>query len=272
MEKFHDFIVDVLLWPQFLRFFNGLEKVESILLTNTISQFDSYISNAQGVVKAICTWIMAVFVALEFYNIVLKEEFDLERLYFLFIKVGIMRLIIYCAPDFLELLVLTGNWWCSKLSDSALDISVFSTTMYDMLSDSIPKEASGFWGVIFGIIQQIGCILLYIPNMIVWLVGYFMMIVLAYARNIELVILTALSPIPLCFVPWEGSKDITKRFIFSYSAVVLTGFVMLLVVGLWIELLMAEQMDIWMVTALDVLLIVLLAKAGGWAKEVLGQG
>ena len=273
MQAIHDFIVEVLLFPSLMKFFAGMEQAQEILQTDMIAELSHYISAVQGIVKGICSGIMAVFVGLEFLDIIKKEDLDLNRFIFLFIKIGICRLLVFCAPDLLELIVLTGNYWCAGLAGESLDTSTFEGTMHTLLSMSIPSESGeGPMGFIaaFGklILAFIGAFI----NMLIWIVAWIMMIVLSYTRNVELVVLTALSPIPLCFIPWEGSKEITKRFIFSYAAVVLTGFIMIMMMEIYIDLILAGEMDIMWITAMDVLLVVLFAKAGGWAKEALGQG
>ena len=66
-----------------------------------------------------------------------------------------------------------------------------------------------------------------VPTLILWICA-FIILVISYARWLEIKALSTLSPIAFSFLPFRGTSDVTKRFIFAYAAVCLQAVVIVL--------------------------------------------
>lgn len=71
---------------------------------------------------------------------------------------------------------------------------------------------------------------------IILLLCSFIIVVVAYARFIEIQALSILSPISYSFLAFRGTSDVPKRFTFTYASVCLQALVMVLCLVLFIAL------------------------------------
>lgn len=271
MRNLHDFLVDAF-YGIYKLFFDGIES--SIQIFNSdlavIPQVQQMMESVADVIQPICYTIAGIFFMIELLSLLKKEEVTEQDVFVMLIHLGLARFIIYYAPQLLNLLNITGNYWISKISVDSLDQSML-VEIKQTIADAIPKVTGGIWNWIGITILQLCISLAFLFNSVVLLVTYIVVMALAYARNFELVILTAISPIPFCFVPFSGTKEITKKFILAYAAVSLQGVIAMIVFSLYVAV-MSSANTIINITIVSIVLMIGIVKSGSWAKEVLGLG
>lgn len=106
---------------------------------------------------------------------------------------------------------------------------------------------------------------------VLWIVGLYIHVI-AYVRDFELAILEALSCLPVIFYVYQDTKDIPKRFIFSYASVVMQGLVIMIVFVMYQAMLQdALSSGIINVIFASAVAFMGIKKSADWAGKALGQ-
>lgn len=251
-------------------FFNGLNNVNNTLNVDMISELSTSIDTVQTVMKGVCTAVMTIFMLLELISMIEKEDIDEKFIFKMIMKLGFTRFLIYYAPQLMELIGLTANFWCSELYLTSVDGGAVLAEIEATVANAIPENGSGIWGMITATLQQLfGAVPLLLQSVIV-LVAYIFISVFPMARNVEMVLLTAVSALPICFITYSGTKEITKKFFLKYTSVCLQGVLLMVCVSVYFGLVSYAGSDMWQLTLYNILLIIMVAKTGTWSKEILG--
>jgi len=190
------------------------------------------------------------------------------------VKVAAKLVLAYVALDIssqlMEAIYATG-------ADLMSRVSVAESSMGTLVKDELRAALEGL-----GILEAIGMLAtLGIAFLIVWLAGIVIM-VMAYARSIELLIHIAIAPIPCAFLLLEdhhGSRLFWK-FIMSFAANCLQGFFIVLSIALYnvlvteiFEAATADGAELPAITGSlllgAVVLVTCVVKSGSIAKQIL---
>ncbi len=168
-------------------------------------------------IKAIAYVIMGVILTIELIKLFTQmEKIKPEQIIKYIIKLISLTLIVEYSTDFLILLYETGSSWINSIGSTG------KITIFGLVMDPINQVNHAFNPT--AIIGDVISIL--IPVAIIWILTG-LVIVIAYGRMFELVILTAVAPIAIAFFPVENGQ-IFKKYILYYFAVVLQGLFIIL--------------------------------------------
>ena len=146
------------------------------------------------------------------------------------VKVAAKLVLAYVALDISSQLMEAIYAAGAELISSVTEVK---STMGDLVKDDLQKALEGL-----GLIEAIGLLATVgVAFLIIWLAGIIIM-VMAYARSIELLLHIAIAPIPCAFILLEdhhGSRLFWK-FIMSFAANCLQGFFIVLSIALFNEL------------------------------------
>ena len=233
------------------------------------------------VITPTATSIIALCFFIEFMKLSLKMDmFKWEWAVSAMAKFAVAKAALGIAPDFLLGIYQTGTGFI-KTASSTFGLTNNSTyyivtkQLFELMTD-------------MKFFEELACIfVLFIPILVVWVVGIFL-IVMSYARMFEIMLYIAVSPLPIAFLPLENS-NITKKFVLNFSAVVLQGLIMLVIViifqgfigsflTLFIEMMSQDGDKYVQIVAIAaamlcsaLTLLVMTMKSGQVAKSVLGQ-
>lgn len=271
MKELHDLIVEIV-YGSFELFMGGIEHAVLVLQADLSSNatIGGTIQKVQDCMQGVSYAIMTILFMLELVELLKKEDVSERDVYRIIMQLGITRMIIYYAPQFLNLIYMTGSFWIAQIDVAVIDDTILES-IKENISDTVPMATGGLWSNIVTIVKQLLSFIKFLPNMIVMFVAYVAIEAMAYARNIEIVVLTAVSSLPLCFIPYSGTKEITKKFILLYAAVCMQGVMMVIGIGIVVSLLSITT-GIWNITVVTVVLCLVISKTGTWAKETLGLG
>lgn len=275
MKGFHDFLV-YWLGKGYAYIFDKLASIsQNIFDTGWFSDpfILSMTENIQNAISGIAYTLMIIFFFVELIDLVSQENLtDLpeEFIYRLFIKLSITRILIHYTTPLLTWIVDTTNYFMLEIPSITTTDAILEKLLQS-IDSTIPLRGSNLFTNILVIIQQ----LLFGAGLALPLAIFALVVgavaVLSYVRNIELLILLTIAPIPFCFIPYGKTRDIPKKFILSFASVALQGMIMLIAIGI-IMAILATTTSIWEWIILFVVLAVAVAKAGSWAKECLGLG
>ena len=145
-----------------------------------------------------------------------------------------------------------------------------------ILNDLIPVvivEKTGVWEHILGIFDYLGVALFCVALDVIGIIIF----VICVCRVIQMAIMAVMAPIPLAFVIWSETRDITKRFFLGYFAVCLQGafiFIAFAIFSFTKSSVLSHILglgDGLISSSLSlVILAVCVVSSGRWAKEILG--
>lgn len=100
--------------------------------------------------------------------------------------------------------------------------------------------------------------------------------VIVYGRIIEIMILTALAPLPLSTLAGEGMQNVAKRFLQVYMSVCLQGVVLLIgtmIYGAMMSSVLVEG-DSWEVirnvVLMSLVMVIIFVKSSSWSRQLTG--
>jgi len=268
-----------------LDFDDFLDKALDVLTMSSLST-DPIFSGAYTVavrisdraVKPTATSIIAICFLIEFLKLSLKMDmFKWEYAVSALAKFAIAKSALDIAPDFIMAIYGKGTTMITEAYSS-----------YGFGGGSLFSTA---WGSLETLMTSIGWVealamssVLTIIFLAVYVAGIFIL-VMAYARMIEIIMYISVTPLAVAFVPLENS-GITKKFALNFAAVVLQGVLMIVIImifnALTSDLLgsVTSSGDTWgdVVRISGTMLVVTLTlvtatvKSGSIAKSILGQG
>lgn len=106
---------------------------------------------------------------------------------------------------------------------------------------------------------------------ILWILGMYIHVI-AYVRDFELAILESLACLPVIFYVYQDTKDIPKRFIFSYASVVMQGLVIMVVFILY-QAMLQDALNVGTSSVIFASAVAFMGikKSADWAGKALGQ-
>ena len=269
MSAIRDTIVEFIFYA--LGYFDwAIEQVSDVLTLNIFN--GGLVILAQGianVIKPIAYTIISICFLIEFIKItaemnILKWEYGVRVLIkFVFAKVAIdlsSELLTAIYTTGADLIITIGNDPNGALGNA--------------VSGAIEAEVNNMsWMQAMGIMTTI-----VLPIMAIMVIAL-IVLVMAYARIFELSIYIAIAPIPCAFLPVDGSR-ITKKFFFSFAAVVLQGVFMVIILQLYKTLCITVFIPLIVVPGIintapmnmlfgSLLLVLTIMKSGTWAKQIL---
>ena len=241
-------------------------------------------NSIKGALRPFAITILGLCFIIEFLKVIINEDMLKWQTGF---KIGAKLVLTYVALDIssklMEAIYITGtnliNTAISKVGDignSTNGISMGST-MGEQVKDQLKNAIEGL-----NVLQAIGLLAtIGIGFLIIWLIGIIIM-VLAYARSIEILMHIAVAPIPCAFLILEGhqASRIFWKFIMSFAANCLQGFFIVLAIALY-NALVVQIFDKIIRPAADVsgivgglllgtiVLLVTVVKSGSLAKQIL---
>jgi len=222
-------------------------------------------------IRPIAITILGLCFVLEFLKIIIHAEILKWETG---LKVGAKLILTYVAlditPQLMEAIYATGQYLTSMVAESTHDIgSLVATSLHNALNDLSLLQA-------IGMIATVG-----IAFLVVWLAGI-VILVLAYARSIELLLHIAISPLPCAFILLEdhhGSR-IFWKFVMSFAANCLQGLFIVLSIALY-DVMVIEILETALEIGADlpaiagslllgaIVLVVCVVKSGSVAKQIL---
>jgi hypothetical protein len=183
---------------------------------------DSVIAPATGVIVGICFFIE--FIKTTMRMDVLKFENAIAALFkFVFAKAAID-----IAPRLVLGFYEMGSDWVTQTAgrgvDSEIQLKDFTQTLASEMNRLIGTAASDFeWYQSLALCAVLGIVFLSV--MIIGVI----VVVMAYARSVEILLYIAVAPLPCSFVLMDNGQ-VTKRFLLQFLGVVLQGVLMLIII------------------------------------------
>lgn len=183
----------------------------------------------------------------------------------------ILKVIIDTYPDILAAMYESGKELV-RSTNLTMGDEVRELILTELIAPLV-NDIQGVWKHVFWILDYLGvalfCVVLDVIGMIIF--------VICICRIIQMAIMTVMAPLPLAFVIWSETRDITKRFFLSYFAVCLQGvfiFIALAVFSHTKSTVLKQTLGMGDGLVPSLLSLVILAvcvvSSGRWAKEILG--
>lgn len=234
----------------------------------TISPFDSTITavdTALAAVEGVALVLVSMFFAIELCNeaMLLKIQ-SYEQVFKIFFKFILAKVIVQNARGLMGIIYNSFNTVAAGLVENTYGfLSEFST------SDILPEpDEAGFMGLNY-LVKYLETM----PTFLILMGACWVINLILIGRIFEIVVYTAVSPIPLATFAAEGWHDTAKGFVKSYAAVCLQGLVVVLMFYSFSQVLdlMGGASAVGMtIVALSLALGV--ARSGQWARQALGCG
>lgn len=234
----------------------------------TISPFDSTITaidTALAAVEGVALVLVSMFFAIQLCNeaMLLKIQ-SYEQVFKIFFKFILAKVIVQNARGLMGIIYNSfNNVAVGLIEDTYGFLSEFTT------SDILPEpDESGFMGLNY-LVKYLETM----PTFLILMGACWVITLILIGRIFEIVVYTAVSPIPLATFAAEDWHDTAKGFIKSYAAVCLQGLVVVLMFYSFsqvVELMGGTSTVGITITALSLALGV--AKSGQWARQALGCG
>ncbi len=248
--------------------FNMLNGILCGDIETNFSNLYGMIDQVRNLILPICQTILGIIFFVEFIKIIIRmENLNVEMLISVLAKFGIAYSAMEWGPSVLNAIYATTAEWIQSLASSSAAPSALED-----LRDSASEAVAGL-----SFMECIGyMILITIAIIITAFVGYSIMI-MAWVRIIEIIVLMAMIPLPVAFSMLDGGQ-IIKQYLFSFAAVCLQGFLMVVVCGMYgniVEDMVISQAqggnlqaDMMGVVMIAVMLGMLLKKTGAWSRQI----
>ncbi len=239
---------------------------DNAVQTLTISPFDSSITaidTALAAVEGVALVLVSMFFAMQLCNdaMLLKIQ-SYEQVFKIFFKFILAKVIVENARGLMGIIFNSFNSIAAGLvEDSYGFLSGFDT-------DAILSEPAeeGFMNINY-LVKYIETM----PTFLILMGACWVINLILIGRIFEIVVYTAVSPIPLATFAAEGWQDSAKSFIKSYAAVCLQGIVVVVMFYAFsqvVDLLGGTSTIGITITALSLALGV--AKSGQWSRQAIG--
>jgi len=243
----------------------------SKILTTTIFDGEMYIiaNNIRQVIRPIAISILGLCFVIEFLKVLINADILKWETG---VKIGAKLTLTYVALDISSLLMeaiyATGN-------DLITNVAKTTSNVSSLVNANLRASLERLNVVeVFAVLASVG-----VAFIIVWLSGIVILVV-AFARTIELLLHIAVAPIPCAFLILESHRgsSIVWKFIMSFAAKCLQGFFIVLSIALYNKL-VRDVLDIYGTVDLAsiagnlvlgaVILVVCVVKSGTLAKQIL---
>lgn len=239
---------------------------DTAVSTLTISPFDSSItavSVAYSAVEGVALVLVSMFFAMSLCNeAMLFRIQSYEHVFKLFFKFFLAKALVVNARGLMGIIFNSFNSIAAGLvSDSYGFLSGFDT---DAIL-AMPEE-EGFMNINY-LIKYIETM----PTFLILMGACWVINLILIGRVFEIVVYTAVSPIPLSTFAAEGWQDSAKSFLKNYAAVCLQGLVVVVMFYAFsqvVDMLGGTSTVGIIITALSLALGV--AKSGQWARQAIG--
>lgn len=245
-------------------------ELNGVLSGDIASRFPAMyemINKIHSLITPICETVLGVIFFVEFVKVIIRmESLNMEMLVSILAKFGIAYSAMEWGPSVLNAIYATAAEWISGLSSSAAPAEL--PNIQKKLSDAVEGLT---WWECAGYMLYVG-----IAILITAFVGYSIMI-MAWARVIEIIILMAMIPLPVAFSMTDGGR-IIKQYLLNFAAVCLQGFMMLVVCSMFgsivTDMIGSHANGTGLtgsmtgVVFIAVMLGTLLKKTGTWARQV----
>jgi len=241
---------------------------DTAMNTLTISPFNSSITaidTALAAVEGVALVLVSMFFAIQLCSeaMLLKIQ-SYEQVFKVFFKFILAKVIVQNARGLMGIIYNSFNSVASGLiEDSYGFLSEFST------SDILPEpDEAGFLGLNY-LVKYLETM----PTFLILMGACWVINLILIGRIFEIVVYTAVSPIPLSTFAAEGWHDTAKGFIKSYAAVCLQGLVVVLMFYSFSQVVdLLGGADTIGITIVALSLALGVAKSGQWARQALGCG
>ncbi len=277
---------------------DGLKQFVYESIMSMIGTFDDNIGNAVGVltgdifsgnlyntvaaissvIKPMAYTIIAICFLIEFLKItinmdVLKWEFMLK----VFLKLVVAKFAIDVTPELLSAIYKTGAAWIFN----AADVNTASSLGEQVSPYLIEILNSIGWLEAIGLLASMAIAFLAVG------VCSIIVVVIAYSRTVELLVMVTISPIPVSFIPIEErGNGMAKHFFLSFAGVVLQGLFIIVAIKLFNAICTSAIFDVFDQMAASggtaavgdiafqlllgaLVLVMTVLKSGSWAKSIL---
>jgi hypothetical protein len=266
-----------------LETFDGMMLTAVDVLSGDLASWSAIVGFANSVIYPFALLIIGICLLIEISLVaskvdIIKWEHGLK----LCVKMALSVAALSIAPLFLEAMYAQAAAWIA-------DAAAFggSSAFGDMIANEIEaliSNMTGMWNTIFLFLST------FVLLLAIQICGL-LIAVIAFARMFELYVYLAVSPIPVAFFPLGdgtggGFSRITAKFLRSFAAVCLQGFLMLICLRVFgfimtdviIDSIAAAagadafvQVNQLMYAMLlgCIVLVMSVVKSGGWAKSIL---
>jgi len=142
------------------------------------------------------------------------------------------------------------------------------------LSAEVQAKIAEFEG--FGLIDKIFHFIYHIPMYLVLLVCKFFIFIQLWGRFLQICFYSVVAPLPLAGFIAEETTSFGVSFVKNYAAVLLQGFMIFLIVDIYILFNTSLEVGAFPLELLHVqlltsiILVFMIAKSGNWAKQLMG--
>jgi len=255
---------------------NSINGARKVLTDSIFTSGNAMYNVAEAIgtgVRPIAITLLGLFFVIEFLKIITHNDILKWQTGF---KIAAKLVMAYVALDIssqlTEAIYSTGG---DLINNVVSHVGGLDSTLGAAVKDKLDSALNGL-----GFLEAIGFIgTIGIAFIVVWIIGVVIM-VLAYARSIELLMHIAIAPIPCAFLLLEDRHSrIFWKFIMSFAANCLQGFFIVLSIALYNALVeqiyntMADNVDLPAITGAlllgTIVLLVTVVKSGTLAKQIL---
>jgi hypothetical protein len=265
---------------------SNLEIGIKLLDTNPFNGAGVFSDDVTSLINSIALTLVTLFFMVDFCNramlIKLKTPEEIFKVVF---KLFVAKAFVSSASDIMSAIYSAFTTLATKMSSASYSVSVVPGVEHAVLSGYTNKQIldmfltaeeyadlennSGIFGIRI-IIKYLSCLF---PMLVVWIATLIVTIVLV-GRLLEVIIYTAVAPIPLSTLAGEGTHDIAKNFIKNYCAVCIQAFVLIAIFSAFgtitTALTTAGSSGMVLITLASLSLAVASAKSGSIAKTICG--
>ncbi len=267
-------IKEHLIWAEY-----NLETANKLLTMNPFENFN-VLNNLSGIINSVALTLTVLFFMIDFCNKAMLIKVNTpEEIFKLIFKIFVAKAFVTQASGLMSGIYSEFSVLADGISSSSIHIIPnYNGFVNDndaiklFLSNETIKELTNNPGIL-GISVLMKYISL-LPTMLIIWVACLVVSVILLGRLFEVIIYTAIAPIPLSTLAGEGTHDIAKNFIKNYCAVCLQAFVIVAIFsayGVLNNVLTSAGCDgSIMVTVSTLTLACAIAKSGSIAKGICG--
>lgn len=274
IEWLNNMIKEHLIWAEY-----NLDTANELLTMNPFDKFNM-LGNLSSIVNSIALTLTVLFFMIDFCNKAMLIKVNTpEEIFKLIFKIFVAKAFVTQASGLMGGIYSEFSVLANGISTSSIHIipnydgfSDKNSTIELFLSNATINELTNNPGIL-GISVLMKYISL-LPTMLIIWVACLVVSVILLGRLFEVIIYTAVAPIPLSTLAGEGTHDIAKNFIKNYCAVCLQAFVIVAIFsayGVLNSVLTSTGCDgSIMVTMSTLTLACAITKSGNIAKGICG--
>ena len=249
-------------------------SIDGVLeLTPDVYQSHDGLRSIEEPVNTLAQGLMAIFVVIQLMTELNRkgDDFRWEDGARIAAEFIVLKVILDIYPDILSAMFESGKELV-RGTNLTLGGEIQDLIITDLVQP-ITDSGEGIMGYLNGVGNLVGaalfCGALDVIGMIIF--------VICICRIIQMAIMTVMAPLPIAFVIWGETRDITKRFFLGYFAVCLQGafiFIAFAIFSYTKTTVLSSVLGLGdgVITSLLslVILVVCVVNSGRWAKELLG--